>query len=105
MTISHMQHDAEQDALAEGYIFDLDGTIYLGSDLLPGALHTVRALRAQGRKVLFLSNNPTREIDAYLTKLNGLGLEVTADEVLTTVETVTRWLLQYHPEATVYPIA
>lgn len=101
MTSSHIQ----QDALADGYIFDLDGTIYLGNDLLPGALHTVQTLRAQGRKVLFLSNNPTREIDAYVTKLNGLGLEVTADEVLTTVETVTRWLLQHHLGATVYPIA
>lgn len=100
-----MQHDAQQDDLADGYIFDLDGTIYLGDGLLPGALHTVRTLRARGKKVLFLSNNPTREVDAYVEKLNALGLEVTADEVLTTVETVTRWLLQHHPGATVYPIA
>lgn len=97
--------DGGASGLADGYIFDLDGTIYLGNELLPGALHTVRTLRAQGRKVLFLSNNPTREIDAYVRKLNGLGLDVTPEEVLTTVETVTRWLLQHHPEATVYPIA
>jgi len=99
--------DAAPDAigLADGYIFDLDGTIYLGDDLLPGALHTVRTLRALGRKILFLSNNPTREIDAYVRKLNRLGLDVTPAEILTTVETVTRWLLQHHPEATVYPIA
>ncbi|MGC4107895.1 MAG: HAD-IIA family hydrolase [Thermomicrobiales bacterium] len=94
-----------QGDLAAGYIFDLDGTIYLGNELLSGALHTVRTLRACGRRVLFLSNNPTREIDAYVRKLNGLGLDATPDEILTTVETIVRWLVQHHPEATVYPIA
>jgi HAD superfamily hydrolase (TIGR01450 family) len=111
MTITHGQagtkHTPPDDlhTLAEGYIFDLDGTIYLGNDLLPGALHTVRTLRAQGRRVLFLSNNPTREIDAYVRKLNGLGLDVTPAEILTTVETIVRWVRQHHPAATVFPIA
>jgi HAD superfamily hydrolase (TIGR01450 family) len=112
MTFSQERDRASQaspavdvNGLAEGYIFDLDGTIYLGNELLPGALHTVETLRAQGRKVLFLSNNPTREIGEYVRKLNGLGLSVTPAEILTTVETVTRWLLQHHPESTVFPIA
>lgn len=111
MSVAHRRERAahvpggDPDALADGYIFDLDGTIYLGDQLLPGALHTVQTLRAQGRKVLFLSNNPTRAIDAYVRKLDGLGLEVTPSEILTPVETVVRWLLQHHPGATVYPIA
>src|SRR5690606_34369900 len=42
------------------YLFDLDGTIYLGTDLLPGAAELVSTLRAQGARVLFVSNNPTR---------------------------------------------
>ncbi|HEU0163623.1 MAG TPA: HAD-IIA family hydrolase [Thermomicrobiales bacterium] len=91
-------------ALAAGYIFDLDGTIYLGDEVLPGAVETIRTLRAAGRRVLFLSNNPTRAIDAYVAKLTGFGIPVTADEILTTLETTTRWLLRHAPGKTVFPI-
>src|SRR5438477_8611246 len=43
----------------DGYIFDLDGTVYLGETLLPGAGAAITRLRADGRRVVFLSNNPT----------------------------------------------
>jgi ribonucleotide monophosphatase NagD (HAD superfamily) len=41
-----------------GWLFDLDGTIYLGERLLPGAAELVGALRRDGRRVAFLSNKP-----------------------------------------------
>ena len=41
-----------------GYIFDLDGTIYLGEQLIAGAQETVAWLRRHGRPVVFLSNKP-----------------------------------------------
>ena len=43
--------------LYEGYVFDLDGTIYLGDELLPGAERLVLKLRELGKRVIFLSNN------------------------------------------------
>ena len=46
--------------LYEGYIFDLDGTIYLGDELLPGAKRLILKLRDLGKKVVFLSNDPTK---------------------------------------------
>ena len=45
--------------LYEGYVFDLDGTIYLGDELLPGARRLISKLRELGKRVVFLSNNPT----------------------------------------------
>ena len=90
--------------LAKGYIFDLDGTIYLGDDLLPGALQTLRHLTAAGCEVLFLSNNPTREISDYVIKLNAFGISVYPENILTTLETTTRWLQQHAPGAAVFPI-
>lgn len=90
--------------LARGYIFDLDGTIYLGDHLLPGALETIDALRGAGCQILFLSNNPTRAIADYVTKLTKLGIEAGPENILTTLETTTRWLLQHAPGATVFPI-
>ena len=64
--------------LYDGYVFDLDGTIYLGDDLLPGARRLVLKLRELDRRVVFLSNNPTRDPGMYAEKLTKLGLETAA---------------------------
>ena len=45
--------------LYSAYIFDLDGTVYLGDALLPTAGETIQTLRDQGKRTVFLSNNPT----------------------------------------------
>lgn len=87
------------------YLFDLDGTIYLGDTLLPGAVELIAALRRRQRRILFLSNNPTRDPDAYAHKLSGLGIPTAPHEVLNTVTTTVRWLRERCPGATVFPIA
>jgi HAD superfamily hydrolase (TIGR01450 family) len=93
------------DRLYEGYVFDLDGTIYLGDDLLPGAKRTIEKLRELGKKVVFLSNNPTKDPEMYAEKLTKLGLPTPEGEIVNTVVTMTQWLLRNHPEATVLPIS
>jgi len=87
-----------------GYLFDLDGTIYLGDQLLPGAQEVIDAIRVAGRKLLFLSNNPTRDAEQYVSKLGAMGIAVEAREILNTVTTMTDWLRRFHPGATVFPI-
>ena len=89
----------------EGYIFDLDGTIYLGDELLPGAKRLILKLRELEKRVIFLSNNPTKDPRMHAEKLGGLGLETPDPEIVNTVVTMTEWLLQNHPEATVFPIS
>jgi FMN phosphatase YigB (HAD superfamily) len=91
--------------LYEGYVFDLDGTIYLGDVLLPGAKRLIEALRELGKRVIFLSNNPTKDPEMYSEKLTRLGLPTPAEETVNTVVTMTQWLLQNHPDATVFPIS
>jgi len=93
------------DGLYEGYVFDLDGTIYLGDDLLPGAKRLVLKLRELGKRVVFLSNNPTKDPEMYSEKLTRLGLPTPPEETVNTVVTMREWLLQNHPDATVFPIA
>lgn len=91
--------------LYDGYIFDLDGTIYLGSALLPGAYRLIIKLRELGKRVVFLSNNPTRDVQMYVDKLAKLGLPTPPEEIVTTVFTTTQWLLQNAPDAVVFPIS
>ncbi len=87
------------------YLFDLDGTIYLGDELLPGARRLIEGLRERDLPVRFLSNNPTKDPEQYAAKLDGLGLPTPIGEIVNTVVTMTRWLLDNAPDAVVYPIS
>ena len=90
--------------LYDGYLFDLDGTIYLGEDLLPGAYELVTRLRARGRGTLFLSNNPTKDPQMYADKLNRLGLPTPVSHIVNTVVTMTAWLRENAADARVFVI-
>ncbi|MFY2787886.1 HAD-IIA family hydrolase [Rhodococcus sp. MALMAid1271] len=82
----------EPTRLFESYVFDLDGTLYLGDELLPGAAHLVHELRNHGRRVVFCSNNPTRTPQQYADKLTALGIPTQLSDVITTSMTTVRWL-------------
>ena len=91
--------------LFDGYLLDLDGTVYLGDAPLPGAVDTLAALRRLDRRVAFLSNNPTKDPAEYAAKLNRMGIAAEPGEVINTVRTTVRWLQEFCPSATVFPIA
>ncbi len=92
------------DVLFDAYFFDLDGTIYLGAELLPGAARTIRELRRREIPVRFLSNNPTKDPGRYAHKLGSLGLPTPTGDVVNTVVSMVRWLEREHPGATVFAI-
>ncbi|MGX1703248.1 HAD-IIA family hydrolase [Microbacterium sp. NPDC055357] len=89
----------------DAYLFDLDGTVYLGDELLPGARDLLDELRDRGARRVFLSNNPTRDPEMYLDKLTRLGIAVEPAEIVNTVVSTVGWLQAQHPGAVVYPIA
>lgn len=91
--------------LYDAYIFDQDGTIYLGDGLLPGAKRLIEGLRELGKPVRFLSNNPTKDPVEYKKKLDRLGIPTPLDEIANTVVTTTRWLKMHYPDAVVFPIS
>jgi ribonucleotide monophosphatase NagD (HAD superfamily) len=72
------------DRIFDGYAFDLDGTVYLGDELLPGSARLRAALRKLDRRVTFVSNNPTRTPLQYVDKLGKLGVQAGEDEVINT---------------------
>ncbi|HKC09014.1 MAG TPA: HAD family hydrolase, partial [Methylomirabilota bacterium] len=55
-----------------GWLFDLDGTVYLGDRLIPGAAECLAALRAAGRRIAFLTNKPLQTRTEYAAKLTRL---------------------------------
>ncbi len=66
----------------KAFVVDLDGVIYIGDRLLPGAREKIEKLRRQGR-VIFLTNNSTKSRKAYVDKLLGLGIEVSEYDIFT----------------------
>lgn len=93
------------DELFDAYVFDMDGTIYLGDSLLPGAARLIGELRRRGIPVRYLSNNPTKDPAMYAEKLEKLGLPTPVGDIANTVVTTISWLKQNHPNAVLFPIA
>lgn len=77
-----------------GYAFDLDGTVYVGSELIPGAAETLAKLRAQGSRVVFVTNKPIERNVDYVRKLNGLGVEATLRDVVSATDALVLYLLR-----------
>ncbi|WP_369404781.1 HAD-IIA family hydrolase [Piscibacillus salipiscarius] len=66
----------------KGYIFDLDGTVYLDDEPIDGAAKTINELKAQGHKVVFLTNKSIARRSDYVEKLNKMGIECTIEDVI-----------------------
>ncbi|PTM59291.1 HAD-IIA family hydrolase [Desmospora activa] len=66
----------------KGFIFDLDGTIYLGERAIPGAAEAVNTLLRRGDRVVFLSNKPIATRRSYVQKLNQLGIPAEESNVI-----------------------
>jgi HAD superfamily hydrolase (TIGR01450 family) len=84
------------------FIFDMDGTIYLGENVFPAAMTFIRQLRAAGKRVVFYTNNASRSPARYVERLSRLGFDPTPDEILTAGEVTVDHLLQHHKDASVY---
>lgn len=78
---------------------DMDGTIYLGSQLFPWTKGFLKKLTENGIGYSFLTNNPTRSLDDYVKKLHGMGIEATRDEVYTTAVATIDYLKTHYPDA------
>jgi HAD superfamily hydrolase (TIGR01450 family) len=87
-----------------GWLFDLDGTVYLGERLIPGADRVIAALRRDGRRVVFLSNKPLYTRADYAEKLTRLGIPTTADEVINSSIVLARHLATLDAGAPIFVI-
>ena len=84
------------------YIFDMDGTIYLGDRVFDCAVRFIKSLRANGKRVLFFTNNASHSPRFYLDKLARLGFEPRADEILTSGNVTIEFLRRHRTGRTVY---
>ena len=88
----------------DGFIFDLDGTVYLGEKLIKGADEVIGELRRRGKRVLFVSNKPIATRESYAEKLTRLGIPTSPDEVINSSFVLVRYLKRMRPGAKVFPV-
>lgn len=86
------------------YIFDMDGTIYLGGIVFDFAVKFIDNLRASGRRVLFFTNNASHSTDFYYTKLERLGFSPREGEIMTSGDVTVEFLKSHRAGKSVYLI-
>lgn len=88
----------------EAYCFDLDGTIYVGKKLLPNVKETLAKLRRHDKKVLFITNSPTKTREQCQYLLHSLGVQTNVEEILTASFLSAIYFLENYPQAHIYII-
>lgn len=90
--------------MAFGLLIDMDGVIYRGNQMIPGADRFVRALKEEQIPFLFLTNNSQRTRRDVATKLQRMGIDVTERHVFTCAMATARFLAKQKPRGTAYVI-
>ena len=74
------------------WILDLDGVVWLSNTVIPGVPESVTRLREAGHTILFLTNNSSRCVGDLLEKFEGMGIDVEADEIVTSAQAAATML-------------
>ncbi len=88
----------------KGFIFDLDGTVYLSDKLIPDADRVITLLRERGRRVVFLSNKPIQTREDYASKLTRLGIPTQPKEVINSTFVMISYLKKNAPQAKLFVV-
>jgi 4-nitrophenyl phosphatase len=86
------------------FLLDLDGTFYLGDQMLDGALRMMDVLKTRGNDFIFLTNNSSKNPKLYSEKLSRLGLPISVSKVLTSGGATAAHLQTLYPSASVYVV-
>ena len=95
----------EQNALLRSmklYLFDMDGTLYLGDRLYSFTTELLQTIRQKGGKYLFMTNNSSKSVEDYIKKLHKLGIESTREDFITSSQATAYYLHKYHEGQTLY---
>lgn len=84
------------------FVLDMDGTIYLGKNPIDGAIDFCERIVKSGRKLMYFTNNASRNPEDYVKKLNSLGFPCERDMIVTSGDVTIAYLKKYYPGKPVY---
>lgn len=88
----------------DGYLIDLDGTMYRGKEKIDEAVEFVKELAARNIPYLFVTNNSSRRPDQVAETLQSMGIPATTEHVFTTSMATANYIAEQNSEASVYMI-
>ncbi|MDD1779282.1 MAG: HAD-IIA family hydrolase [Candidatus Helarchaeota archaeon] len=86
------------------FIFDLDGVIYIGNALIPGAREVLEKLTSLKKAIFYLTNNATQTRAKFAEKLRKMGIPARAEQIVTSAYTTAQILRKDYPKASAYII-
>lgn len=84
------------------YLFDMDGTLYLGDQLFDFTIELLEKIRSTGGRYMFMTNNSSKSVQAYIEKLKKLGVHAQYEDFITSSQATAYYLQKHHPGATLY---
>ncbi len=88
----------------KGYLIDLDGTMYKGTERIDAAADFVKKLQEKGIPYLFVTNNSSRTPKQVAEKLNEFDIPATEKQVFTTSQATANFIFEKNKDATIYMI-
>ena len=84
------------------FLFDMDGTLYLGDRLYDFTDELLREIKKSGGRYMFMTNNSSKSVVAYIEKLAKLGIKAELEDFITSSQATAYYLKNNHPNATLY---
>ena len=84
------------------FLFDMDGTLYLGDRLFDFTIELLRQIRRTGGKYLFMTNNSSKSVADYIKKLEKLGISSTREDFITSSQATAYYLHKHHKGQRLY---
>lgn len=86
----------------ELFVLDMDGTFYLGDQILDGSLEFLRQVERLGKRYIFLTNNSSKSPKTYMDKLAKMGCLIEKYQIVTSGDVMIQYLKEHYPQKTVY---
>lgn len=84
------------------FLFDMDGTLYIGDSLFDFTIELLEQIRNKGARYLFMTNNSSKSVADYIRKLEKLGIKADRDDFITSSQATAYYLHQHFPNHTLY---
>ena len=84
------------------FLFDQDGTLYLGSRLYDFTIPMLEKIKATGRRYMFMTNNSSKSVEDYIKKLEKMGITATREDFITSSQATAYYLKKHHAGKTLY---
>lgn len=84
------------------YLFDMDGTLYLGNRLYDFTKELLSTIKATGRRYMFMTNNSSKSVADYIKKLEKLGIPADREDFITSSQATAYYLKKHHKDAKLY---